>query len=107
MPVVAGRCSRSCEKASKPPADAPMPTIGKRVSTEAECREDDGSGEPWVGKAVAAADVLRAVLVAGLLPAFLAIYRSPPWAPPAIDTNAYIGAPETLRRYAGTTDRSI
>src|SRR5207237_6740758 len=43
MPVSAGKCFSNCAKASSPPADAPMPTIGK-AETEAL---DDESEDAW------------------------------------------------------------
>jgi hypothetical protein len=33
MPVVSGRLARRAEKASKPPAEAPIPTTGKTLSS--------------------------------------------------------------------------
>src|SRR5204862_536000 len=36
MPVSSGRCCSKCVHASRPPADAPMPTIGNRTAVRAD-----------------------------------------------------------------------
>src|SRR5580765_8417656 len=91
IPVLDGRCSSSCEKASSPPAEAPIPTMGKELSRRGEIREPGGIREPGIVEAAFAMEdagaglpaVLRGVLWGSLLPLFFAIPDPPCGAPAA------------------------
>ena len=46
MPVVSGRLASRAENASRPPAEAPIPTMGKTLSSvEADAGTFEGGGE--------------------------------------------------------------
>src|SRR5580765_5131523 len=89
IPVVDGRCSKSCENASRPPAEAPIPTMGKALPRRAAIRE------PGIAEAVLAAEgagfpaVLRGVLWGSLPPLFFAI-PDPPCGAPAASRKQHI-----------------
>src|SRR6185295_4499304 len=75
IPVVDGRCSKSCENASRPPAEAPTPTMGKAFPRRGGIREP-GMTEPAFATEGAGAGlpaVLRGVLRGCLPPLFFAI----------------------------------
>jgi hypothetical protein len=75
MPVLAGRFRRSWVKASNPPAEAPMPTIGKDLAPGASFADDSAGGIVFVLGPAGAGTKGFFTLPGGFCPFDLAITR--------------------------------